>query len=270
MLDPADLLAPVSPAKQRQLFYHFKLHGRSDAAAKLAVGLVAPLYSYIGILQAKKEISCLEAIASQADKDSGYESMNTMTPQVDGYIRKHKKWQNELQKLRTIVLDCPLAEEIKWRVPCYTSERRNIVFLGAFKEYCALSFVKGVLLKDPHRMLKKPGENTQSSRLVRFTDVQQIVELEPVLKAYIREAIEVEKAGLKVKLKKIAEFKVPEEFQSKLDELPALKTAFHALTPGRQRAYLLYFSGARQSKTRASRVDKCMPQILKGKGLDDR
>jgi uncharacterized protein YdeI (YjbR/CyaY-like superfamily) len=196
--------------------------------------------------------------------------MNTMTPQVDGYLRKNKKWQNELQKLRTIILDCPLTEEIKWRVPVYTSEQRNIVFLGAFKEYCALSFVKGVLLKDPRRILRKPGENTQSSRLVRFTNVQQIDELEPVLKAYIRQAIEVEKAGLKVKLKKITEFKIPEELQGKLNELPALKAAFSALTPGRQRAYLLYFSGAKQSKTRASRVDKCMPRILAGKGLVDR
>jgi uncharacterized protein YdeI (YjbR/CyaY-like superfamily) len=158
---------------------------------------------------------------------------------------------------------------VKWRVPCYTREGRNVIFIGRFKESCVLSFVKGVLLKDPKRILIQQTENSQSVRIIRFTDVQQIVKLEPVLKAYIKEAIEVEKAGLKVKLKKVSEFKVPEELQTKLDELPALKAAFGALTPGRQRAYLLHFSGAKQSTTRASRVDKCTPRILKGKGLDD-
>jgi uncharacterized protein YdeI (YjbR/CyaY-like superfamily) len=195
--------------------------------------------------------------------------MNRMNPKVDGYVRKNKKWQEELQALRRVILDCRLTEEVKWRVPCYTSENRNIVFLGAFKESCALSFVKGALLKDVRGILKKPGENTQSTRVIRFTDVYQIVELEPVLKAYIDEAIKVEKAGLKVKLKKITERKIPEELQTKLDEIPSLKTAFHALTPGRQRAYLLYFSAAKQSKTRESRVEKCIPRILNGKGLDD-
>ena len=195
--------------------------------------------------------------------------MNRMNPKVDGYLRKNKKWQAELQKLRTITLDCPLNEEVKWRVPCYTSENRNIVFLGAFKESCVLSFVKGVLLKDAKGILIQQTENSQSVRIIRFTNVEQIVELEPVLKAYIHEAIEVEKAGLKVKLKKISEFKIPEEFQTKLDEAPALKKAFAALTPGRQRAYLLHFSGAKQSKTRTSRVEKCVQRILNGKGLDD-
>jgi uncharacterized protein YdeI (YjbR/CyaY-like superfamily) len=195
--------------------------------------------------------------------------MNKMNPKVDGYLRKSKKWQKELQKLRIILLDCPLNEEVKWRHPCYTFQENNIVILGAFKESCVLTFVKGALLKDANGILVKPGENTQSARVIRFTNVQQIVELEPFLKAYVREAIEVEKAGLKVKFKKITEFKIPEELKKKLDEIPALKTAFRALTPGRQRAYLLYFSAAKQSKTRDSRIEKCMRQILDGKGLDD-
>ena len=195
--------------------------------------------------------------------------MNKMSPKVDGYIRKNKKWQEELQKLRTIILDCPLTEEVKWRVPCYTFQQKNVVFLGALKESCVLSFVKGVLLKDAKGILIQQTENSQSVRVIRFAHVQQIIELEPVLKAYINEAIEVEKAGLKVTLKKVSEFKIPEEFQTKLDEIPSLKKAFSALTPGRQRAYLLYFSGAKQSKTRESRVEKCMQRILNGKGIDD-
>ena len=174
-----------------------------------------------------------------------------------------------MQKLRTIILDSGLTEEVKWRVPCYTFQGKNVLFIGRLKEYCGLSFVKGVLLKDARHILIQQTENSQSVRIFRFTNVQQIVALEPVLKAYIHEAIEVEKAGLKVKLKKISEFKIPAELQTKLDEIPALKTAFAALTPGRQRAYILYFSGAKQSKTRESRVEKCMPRILKGKGLDD-
>jgi uncharacterized protein YdeI (YjbR/CyaY-like superfamily) len=192
-----------------------------------------------------------------------------MNPKVDGYLRKNKRWQEELQKLRMIVLDCPLTEEVKWRVPCYTFQERNVVFLGAFKESCALSFVKGALLKDAKGILQKPGENTQSARVIRFTNVREIDELTPVLKAYINEAIKVEKSGLKVTFKKTSEFKIPEEFQARLDEIPALKIAFNALTPGRQRAYLLYFSAAKQSKTRESRVEKCMQRILSGKGLDD-
>ena len=195
--------------------------------------------------------------------------MNKTNPKVDGYIRKSKQWQEELQKLRTILLDCQLTEEVKWRVPCYTFQGRNVAFIGRFKESCVLSFVKGVLLKDARRILIQQTENSQSVRVIRFTTVEQIVKLETVLKAYIREAIEVEKAGLKVTLKKISEFKIPEEFQTKLDEIPALKKAFGALTPGRQRGYLLHFSGAKQSKTRAARVEKWMPHILNGKGIDD-
>jgi uncharacterized protein YdeI (YjbR/CyaY-like superfamily) len=195
--------------------------------------------------------------------------MNKTNPSVEGYIRKTKEWQQELQELRRIILDSELTEEVKWRVPCYTFHGSNVLFIGRLKEWCAISFVKGVLLKDAKRILIQQTENSQSVRIIRFTNVGQIVELEPVLKAYINEAIAVEKAGLKVKLKKVSEFKIPEEFQTKLDELPALKSAFNALTPGRQRAYLLHFSAAKQSKTRASRVEKCIKQILKGKGIDD-
>jgi uncharacterized protein YdeI (YjbR/CyaY-like superfamily) len=192
-----------------------------------------------------------------------------MNPKVDGYLRKNKKWQPELQKLRTIILSCGLTEEVKWRVPCYTYQNSNVVLLGAFKEFCVLNFVKGSLLKDAKGILLKIGENTQVGRWIKFTQVREVVELETVLKAYINEAIEVEKSGLKPTLKKTSDFKIPEEFQTQLAEIPALKTAFNALTPGRQRGYILYFSGAKQSKTRASRVEKCKPQILKGKGLDD-
>ena len=195
--------------------------------------------------------------------------MKSMNPQVDGYIRKDKQWQSELQKLRTIILDCGLTEEVKWRVPCYTSEGNNVLFMGRFKEWCVLSFIKGALLKDPKRVLIQQTENSQSVRVIRFANVQEIVEIEPVLKAYIKEAVEVEKAGLKVKLKKTSEFKMVEEFKAKLDGNAKLKSAFEALTPGRQRGYLLYFAGAKQSKTREARVEKCGAGILKGKGLDD-
>lgn len=192
-----------------------------------------------------------------------------MNPSVNGFIRKNKKWQPELEALRMIALDCQLTEEVKWRSPCYTFEGHNIAIMIPLKEYCAFSFFKGVLLKDANGILDTPGENTQSARLIRFTSVQEIVEMEPILKAYIQEAIEVEKAGLKVAFKKSTEFPVPEEFQNKLNETPALKTAFDALTPGRQRAYLLHFSAPKQSKTRESRVEKSIQQILDGKGLDD-
>ena len=194
--------------------------------------------------------------------------MNRMNPRVDGFFRNAKKWREEFGKLRLIILDCQLTEELKWGCPCYTSQKRNIVLIHGFKEYCAILFFKGALLKDADGILIQQTENVQAGRQIRFTSVREIVEMEPILKTYIKEAIEVEKAGLKVVLKKTTEFKIPEEFQSKLDELPALKTAFAALTPGRQRAYLLYFSTAKQSKTRESRVEKRMPQILNGKGLD--
>jgi len=195
--------------------------------------------------------------------------MNRMNPKVDGYLRKSKKWQEELEKLRMIILDCQLTEELKWGKPCYTFQKSNIVVIIPLKEYCALMFCKGALLNDANGILIKPGENTQAGRWIKFTNVREIVEMETILKAYIYEAIEVEKAGLEVNYKKTSEFISPEEFQNKLDEIPALKTAFDALTPGRQRAYILYFSAPKQSKTRESRVEKCMQQILNGKGLND-
>jgi uncharacterized protein YdeI (YjbR/CyaY-like superfamily) len=188
-----------------------------------------------------------------------------MNPKVDAFLSRAKKWQKEFETLRLIILDCPLTEELKWGVPCYTFEQRNVVLIHGFKEYCAILFTKGVLLKDAKRILIQQTENVQAARQIRFTNVREIVQMEPILKAYIHEAIAVEKAGLKVTLKKTAEFSIPEEFQKKLDAIPALKTAFDALTPGRQRAYILYFSAPKQSKTRESRVEKCMPQILNGK-----
>jgi uncharacterized protein YdeI (YjbR/CyaY-like superfamily) len=192
--------------------------------------------------------------------------MNTMNPKVDGYLRKAKKWQAEMAKLRRISLGCGLTEELKWGKPCYTFQKSNIVIIQGFKEFCALLFCKGALLNDPNGILKQFG--WQAARRIPFNNVREIRELEPVLKAYIREAIAAEKAGLKVSYKKNPE-PVPEELQNKLDEIPALNAAFDALTPGRQRGYILYFSGAKQSKTRQSRVEKCMRQILKGKGLND-
>jgi uncharacterized protein YdeI (YjbR/CyaY-like superfamily) len=192
-----------------------------------------------------------------------------MNPRVDVFLSKAKKWQKEFKKLRTIALDCGLTEEVKWGWPCYTSEKSNVVLMHGFKEYCALLFFKGALLKDRKGILIQQTQNVQAARQIRFTNVQEIVEMEPILKAYIKEAIEVEKAGLKVTYKKTSDFKIPEEFQNKLDQRPALKTAFDALTPGRQRAYLFYFSQPKQSKTRESRVEKCMQRILNGKGLDD-
>ena len=198
-----------------------------------------------------------------------YQSMTKTNPKVDGFFSKAKKWKEEFEKLRTIILDCGLTEELKWGCPCYALENSNIVLIHGFKEYCALLLFKGALLKDANGILIQQTENVQSARQIRFTNVREIAKMQTILKAYVQEAMEVEKSGLRVKLKKTSEFKVPEEFQNKLDELPALKTAFDALTPGRQRRYLFYFSQPKQSKTRESRVEKCMRQILKGKGLDD-
>jgi uncharacterized protein YdeI (YjbR/CyaY-like superfamily) len=192
-----------------------------------------------------------------------------MNPNVDFYFSKSEKWQKEIEKLRTIVLDCQLNEELKWGVPCYTFQKSNIVLIHEFKEYCALLFFKGALLNDTNGILIQQTENVQSARQIRFTHIQEIIDLEPVLKTYIYEAIEVEKAGLKVELKKTKEFNVPEEFEAKLNTDTDLKTAFYALTPGRQRGYLLHFSAPKQSKTRESRIEKSIPQILNGKGLDD-
>ena len=194
--------------------------------------------------------------------------MNRMNPKVDGFLRKAKKWQKEMKELRRIVLGCDLSEEVKWRIPCYTFQNRNVVLINGFKEYCALAFVKGALLKDASGILVRPGEHTQAGRMIRLTSVREIVEMEPVLRGYVCKAIEAEKAGLKVRLKKPSA-PVPEELQNKFASAPGLKMAFHALTPGRQRTYLLYFSAAKQSKTRVSRIEKWLPRILKGKGMND-
>lgn len=195
--------------------------------------------------------------------------MNKRNPKVDAVLRHTKQWHDEFETLRSIVLDFPLTEDLKWYQPCYTLENKNVVLMHGFKEYCALLFFKGVLLKDPKGILIQQTENVQSVRQIRFTSIRQIVEMKPVLKAYIQEAIEVEKAGLKVKLRKTTDFKIPEEFQNKLDEIPALRTAFRGLTPGRQRGYIFYFSQAKQSKTREARIEKNMQRIFDGKGLDD-
>jgi len=195
--------------------------------------------------------------------------MNSMNPKVDFFFSKAEKWQEEFKKLRSFILDCGLTEELKWGVPCYTFEKSNIVLIHGFKEYCAILFIKGALLQDVHGLLIQQTENVQAGRQIRFTNVREIVEMETILKAYIYKAIEVEKAGLKVNFKKATEFIIPEEFINKLEEVPGLQDAFDALTPGRQRAYILYFSAPKQSKTRESRIEKCMPQILNGKGLND-
>jgi uncharacterized protein YdeI (YjbR/CyaY-like superfamily) len=194
--------------------------------------------------------------------------MKRTNPKVDGYIRQDRKWRKESERLRVISLGCGLTEELKWGKPCYTFQESNVVLIQEFKEYCALMFCKGALLKDPKGILKRIGEHTQGARQARFTNVREIVEMEPTLKAYIHEAVEAEKAGLEVIYKKNPE-PIPKEFQNKLDDIPALKTAFYALTPGRQRGYILYFSGAKQSKTRESRIEKCRRRIFEGKGLND-
>ena len=190
-------------------------------------------------------------------------------PKVDAFISKAKKWQEELKKLRAILLDSELTEEFKWNQPCYTFQGKNVAILHGLKESCAFAFFKGALLKDVHGVLTAPGKNTQSGRWIKFTSLREIAEMKSVLKAYVREAIEVEKAGLRVKLRRTSDLKIPEELQTMLDEFPELKTAFEALTPGRQRAYIYHFSAPKQSKTRESRVLKYMPHILKGKGLLD-
>ena len=192
-----------------------------------------------------------------------------MNPKVDAYLSGVDKWQEELEGLRKILLDCQLTEELKWGAPCYCFQKANVAIIGGLKESCVLSFFKGALLDDALGILIKAGENTQAGRLIRFTSVPQIVGMESILKAYIYEAIEVEKAGLKVLLKKTSDYSIPEEFQKIIKENPVLKTAFHALTPGRQRAYLFYFSQPKQSKTRLVRIEKCIPQILQVKGLND-
>ncbi len=191
-----------------------------------------------------------------------------MNFEVDFYFNE-ANWQEELEELRRIVLDCGLIEVLKWGVPCYMFQKNNIILLGRFKEYCTISFLKGALLNDENEILSKPGENTQAARLVRFTNIQAILDLEPVLKNYIYEAMEVEKLGLKVHFNPPVEFIIPEELQTKFDELPTLQTAFEALTPGRQRAYNMHFSAPKQSKTRTARIEKYVSRILNGKGFND-
>ena len=192
-----------------------------------------------------------------------------MNPKVDWFFNKDTKWQKEYEKLRTIILDCGLIEELKWGCPCYTFESTNIVLIHGFKEYCALLFFKGALLNDPNGILIQQTKNVQSARQIRFTNVREIVKMEKILKSYVYEAIEVERAGLKVKLKKTSEYKIPEEFQKKLNKTSALKKAFEALTPGRQRAYIFHFSQPKLSRTREARVEKYIKQILSGRGLND-
>ena len=194
---------------------------------------------------------------------------NRMNSKVDWYFTKAKQWREESEKLRTIILDCQLTEDLRWGKPCYTFQKSNVVLIHGFKDYCAVLFFKGALLKDPKGILVQQTENVQAARQIRFTNLRQIVEMESILKAYINEAIQVEKAGLKVNYKDTSVFKIPQEFQKKLDEVPALKKAFEGLTPGRQRGYLLHFSAPKQSKTREARVEKYIPQILNGKGLND-
>jgi uncharacterized protein YdeI (YjbR/CyaY-like superfamily) len=196
--------------------------------------------------------------------------MTKMNPKVDWYFQKAKKWQEELEILRIIALDAQLTEELKWGCPCYTLEQSNIVLIHTFKDYCAFLFFKGALLKDSKGILVQQTKNVQSARQIRFTSAQEILEMQPILKAYIAQAIEVEKSGLEVEFKKTTEFGVPEELQEKFDEIPELKSAFEALTPGRQRGYILHFSAPKQAKTRVSRIEKSMPQIFNGKGLDDK
>ncbi|MCM3548958.1 YdeI [Niallia circulans] len=195
---------------------------------------------------------------------------NSTNPKVDEFLTNAKKWKEEYKKLRDIILDCDLTEEFKWMHPCYTFENKNIVLIHGFKDYCALLFHKGALLKDAHGILIQQTENVQAARQIRFTNIQEIIEKELILKDYIDEAIAVEKAGLKVKNNQDnTNLNIPEELQNKFDEMPALKTAFEALTPGRQRAYILYFSGAKQPKTREARVEKYVQKILDGKGLKE-
>jgi uncharacterized protein YdeI (YjbR/CyaY-like superfamily) len=192
-----------------------------------------------------------------------------MNPKVDWFFSEDTKWKKHYEKMRMIILDCGLTEELKWGCPCYTFQNTNVVLIHGFKEYCALLFFKGALLNDPEAILIQQTKNVQSARQIRFTNIAEIAKMEKILKAYIYEAIEVERAGLKVKLKKTSEYKIPEEFQKKLNKTPSLKTAFDALTPGRQRGYIFYFSQPKLSKTREARVEKSIKQIINGKGLNE-
>ena len=192
-----------------------------------------------------------------------------MNPKVDAFLKQASKWREEMEKMREILLQCPVTEELKWGKPCYSFQESNIVIIQGFKEYCALLFCKGVLLKDSHGILIQQTENVQAARQLRFTNLREITKIAPIIKAYVREAIDLEEAGVEVTYKETTEFSMPEEFRMQLDKSAKLKKAFEALTPGRQRGYLLHFSSAKQSKTREARIEKCTPRILEGKGLDD-
>lgn len=192
-----------------------------------------------------------------------------MNPKVDIFLEEANQWQDELTQLRMIILDCGLTEELKWGHPCYTHNKKNVILLGGFKDFCTINFIKGVLLTDSENLLVQQGENSQSARAIKFTDVNQIIELEPAIKVYIFEAIEVEKAGLKVPYKKVKDFDIPDELTKKLEQDTAFKNAFNSLTPGRQKAYILHFSSAKQAKTRVDRIEKYTSRILKGKGIHD-
>lgn len=206
---------------------------------------------------------------TQSKSNTGKSKTTKTNPKVDWFFNKPTKWQAEYGKLRTLILSCGLTEELKWGCPCYSDKGNNIVLIHGFKDYCAVLFFKGALLKDENAVLIQQTENVQAARQIRFAGMEELVELSSIVKSYIKEAISNEKAGLKVKMKKTSEFNMPEEFSIRLSEMPELKKAFEALTPGRQRGYLLYFSSAKQSKTRESRIDKYIPQIMKGKGVDD-
>lgn len=195
--------------------------------------------------------------------------MNSANPKVDWYFTKNKNWQDEIEALRAIALDSELNEVLKWGCPCYSLEDKNIVLIHVFKEYCAVLFFKGALMKDPHVVLIQQTENVQAARQMRFTSLEEVIKRKKIIKTYIKEAIAIEKSGAKVPMKKTKEFDMPEEFKNKLDEMPKLEKAFKALTPGRQRGYLLFFSSAKQAKTRESRIEKNIPRILAGKGIDD-
>lgn len=195
--------------------------------------------------------------------------MAKTNPKVDEYLKKAKRWQEELKQLRAILLDCELTEEFKWRQPCYALNGNNLIIIGAFKESCVLNFFKGVLLKDPKKLLEQPGENTQSARFMRFTSLEQITKLQPTIKAYIQEAIANEKAGKEIKYKKLEDYEIPEELEEKFKKDAKFKKAFKGLTPGRQKAYILHFAGAKQSETRKNRIENYTKRILDGKGIND-
>lgn len=230
---------------------------------------LAPLKDYDSALYGSSIFFCQRSISKSVIFVSDFQQTNLMDQKVDKFLDKAARWQKEMEQLRMIVLACRLTEELKWGKPCYSLDKHNVAIIFGFKEYCALGFFKGTLLKDENGVLVGPGDNSQAMRQIRFRNVREIIEMEDLIKKYIYEAIDVEKAGLKVNFKKAADQDIPVEFQNILNDNPRLKTAFFALTPGRQRAYLLYFSQPKQSPTKTSRIEKYIPKILSGKGLND-